>query len=314
MCVSRGAWLMKAILVTGANKGIGLALVERLLTERDDTHVVLAARSKSRGDSARDALVARTPAWGTRLEVVQLDAARQDSVTAAATHVRERHGHLYGLVNNAGVADADPAEIVDVNLNGVKRVSDAFAPLLQRPGGRLVHISSGAGPMFVAKLDDERRTDFFAGRAADALSWEALDEVARAFLAAAATGYASALSWAGVTHPATQADIRYAAYGFSKAAVNVLVKQHARAWPELVCTACSPGFIVTDLTRAMMQHRNTTPEAAGALPVEKSTVAPWKLLFATDGVVSGRYYGSDGLRSPVDKYRAPGTPEYEQDD
>jgi nucleoside-diphosphate-sugar epimerase len=298
---------MKAILVTGGNKGIGYAICERLLRDRDDTHVLLGSRSKSRGDQAREQLVASTPAWASRVEVLTIDTSKDESVASAASDVAQRFGTLYGVVNNAGVADASPREIVDVNLYGVKRVSDAFAPILHRPGGRLVHISSGSGPMFVADLEDQMRVEFFKR---GNCSWEELHAAAQAFLADVD---ARNLAWAGVKPLGSEADIRYAAYGFSKAALNVLVRQHSRTWPDLVCTACSPGFIVTDLTVAIMGARGSTPEAAGALPPEKGTIAVWKLLFDTNGVISGRYYGSDGLRSPVDKYRSPGTPEYDQE-
>ena len=302
---------MKRVLVTGGNKGIGLALVERLLAEREDTAVLLGARSKSKGDSARAALVARMPGWSHRLDVVLIDTSSDASVQAAAQDVAQRFGSgapLYALVNNAGVADAEPREIVDVNLYGVKRVSDAFVPLLARPGGRLVHISSGSGPMFVAALPPDR-IPFFVNPSG---SWADIDAAAQSFLAdadAAAQG-SDALAWAGVSTPGI-AEVRYAAYGFSKAALNVLTMQQARAWPELLVTGCSPGFIITDLTTAMMGRRGSTPEAAGALPPDKGTIAPWKLLFGD--VVSGRYYGSDGLRSPLDKYRSPGSPEYDQE-
>ena len=56
-----------------------------------------------------------------------------------------------------------------------------------------------------------------------------------------------------------------------------------------------------------------TLEEAGALPVDKSTVAPLRLLLADAAALpgNGRYYGSDGLRSPLHRYRSPGGPEYD---
>lgn len=78
---------------------------------------------------------------------------------------------------------------------------------------------------------------------------------------------------------------------------------------------CSPGFIVTDLTRAFVPA-GKTPEEMGALPVERSTVAIVKLSALRGGSEAsalgrGCYYGSDGLRSPLTSYRSPGTLEYD---
>ena len=74
----------RRVLITGANKGIGLAIVTAVLEAGNDTFVVLGARSKERGQAARDQLVADDPARAERIDVVQLDVADDASVTAAA--------------------------------------------------------------------------------------------------------------------------------------------------------------------------------------------------------------------------------------
>ena len=43
---------MKRILVTGANKGIGLVTVMKLLKSYDDTYLILGSRDKTRGEKA----------------------------------------------------------------------------------------------------------------------------------------------------------------------------------------------------------------------------------------------------------------------
>ena len=61
-----------------------------------------------------------------------------------------------------------------------------------------------------------------------------------------------------------------------------------------------PRWIASFLVRKLMGAKNP----------DEGTVAPMYLLFgALTG--NGRYYGSDGLRSPLDKYRAPGSTPYE---
>ena len=49
-------------------------------------------------------------------------------------------------------------------------------------------------------------------------------------------------------------------------------------------------------------------------PPEKGTIAPYFCLFGDvpfGPEVNGRYYGSDGVRSPLDRYRGPGDPAYD---
>eukprot|EP01052_Picozoa_sp_SAG31_P054500 SAG31_NODE_14542_length_800_cov_1.253923_2_plen_89_part_00 len=73
----------------------------------------------------------------------------------------------------------------------------------------------------------------------------------------------------------------------------------AKKYPNLLCTSLSPGFIQTNMT-----------EGFGArLSPEQGTVSLMRCLFGD--VISGYYYGSDGLRSPLTVTRDPGTPEYQ---
>lgn len=62
--------MSRPILVAGANKGIGLATVRRLLGEADDAFVFLGSRDTDRGEAARDGLIAAHPAWAERVAVL----------------------------------------------------------------------------------------------------------------------------------------------------------------------------------------------------------------------------------------------------
>lgn len=86
-------------------------------------------------------------------------------------------------------------------------------------------------------------------------------------------------------------------YGFSKACLNVLTCDFADLHSSLLVNACIPGFIKTDMT-----------EGKGATnPPEMGTLASMHCLFGGgDEVGSGNLFGSDGVRSPLDRYRAPG--------
>ena len=91
---------------------------------------------------------AQDPTWESRVEVLQLDVTSDASVTAAAASLLSRFGpkSLYGLVNNAGTASEEPRALMGINLHSVKRVVDAFVPLIAADG-RNVNVSSGAGAL-----------------------------------------------------------------------------------------------------------------------------------------------------------------------
>src|SRR4051812_1287869 len=120
---------MRRILVTGANKGIGLAIAKAILEQHADTFVYLGSRELERGRAAAASLTKDHPEWQPRIEVVALDVSDERSVSAAKTRVAESSGgaKLYGLVNNAGIgtaAGANLAAVFQVNTLGVQRVCE----------------------------------------------------------------------------------------------------------------------------------------------------------------------------------------------
>jgi len=292
---------MRRILVTGGNKGIGLGIVTAILSEHDDTFVFLGARDAGRGHAARQALLSEHPSWAQRLEVIELDVASEASVRAASDRIRERcldeRGALYGVVNNAGIGGgkATLSSVFDVNTFGVRRVCEAMLPLLDPERGRIVNITSAAGPSFVASASPERQrflTD-------PGIEWPSL----AAFMAecVAVEGGAAAFAALGLGDGN--------AYGLSKACSNAYTLCLAREQPRLRVNACTPGFIETDMTRGYAASQGKTPAELGMKSPSEGARAAMFLLFG-EPAGNGRYYGSDGLRSPLDRYRAPGTPEY----
>jgi NAD(P)-dependent dehydrogenase (short-subunit alcohol dehydrogenase family) len=289
---------MRRILVSGANKGIGRALVSAILESAEDTHVYLGAREIQRGEDARASMVQAHPAWADRVEVLQLDVADDASVSRTAAQLAEKLGRerLYGVVNNAGigVASNDLAGILDVNTRGVRRVCEAMLPLLASDG-RVVNVTSASGPSFVAKCDERRKRMFTNPD----VSWAEIDAVMKEALAIAAER--GNFSAAGLG----DGD----AYGLSKACANAFTLAFAREHPDLHVNACTPGFIETDLTRPYVEGSGKSAQEMGMKPPSEGTRSPIHLLFGTlDG--NGRYYGSDTLRSPLDQYRAPGSSAY----
>lgn len=113
------------VLVTGANRGLGKALVAEFLKTGIDT-LYAAARNPSD-------IQLNDP----RIQPVQLDVTDPLSVTKLAASI----GHLDLLINNAGAiefgdiltaGEAEMDRCFDVNVKGVWRVSQAFTPLLAR--------------------------------------------------------------------------------------------------------------------------------------------------------------------------------------
>ena len=291
---------MKRILITGANKGIGLATVKKVLESDDRAHVLLGARHRGRGEAAIASLVEETPSFRERLELLEIDVAQDDSVAQAKATVASKFGTdpapLYAVVNNAGIglSGVPMADVLEVNVHGMRRVCDAFIPLLDPTLGRVVNVTSGSGPMFVAQCAPETQrllTD-------PTITWEQIVTLLDGCLAAEAQGDFSPL---GVGSGAP--------YGLSKACANAYNLYLARQHPNLQINACTPGFIATDLTVPYAEASGKSPAEMGMKSPEEGTLSVLFLLFG-ELLETGRYYGSDAIRSPLDRYRSPGDPPY----
>ncbi|MFI7546734.1 SDR family oxidoreductase [Actinoplanes sp. NPDC049599] len=140
-------------LVTGANKGIGYEIAAGLGAL--GWGVGVGARDPERRETA----VAKLRAAGVDAFGVPLDVTDDASVTAAAALIEERAGRLDVLVNNAGVTGGRPQEpsrvdlatvrtVVETNVLGVIRVTNAMLPLLRRSASpRIVNMSSSVGSL-----------------------------------------------------------------------------------------------------------------------------------------------------------------------
>lgn len=291
---------MRRVLVTGANKGIGFAIVRGILAEHADTFVFLGSRDPARGQAAIDALIAAQPSYKGRLLLVELDVSSDESVTAAVDKVRQDSGPgglLYGVVNNAGIGTRshDLQTVLNVNTVGVRRVCEAFLPLIDPQHGRIVNVTSASGPVFVAKCSEQRKRLFLDAQS----DWADVESLMNECIALGSDK--ATFEKAGLG----DGD----AYGLSKACANAYTLQLATRHPNLRINACTPGFIETDMTRGYVVSQGKTAAELGMKPPEEGARTPLLLLFGElDG--NGRYYGSDGKRSPLDRYRAPGSPAY----
>lgn len=143
---------MKTVVITGASTGIGRAAAEHLA--RQGWQVFAGIRKQADGAALVEA--------DDRIKPILLDVTKPDQVDAAVETVRAALGgeKLAGLVNNAGIANMGPLALqpldqfkshFEVNVFGLLRASQAFAPLLGmdetlagKPG-RIVNITSVGG-------------------------------------------------------------------------------------------------------------------------------------------------------------------------
>ncbi len=142
----------KVAVVTGANRGIGLAVTQQLAQQ--GVRVLAGCRAAERA-TALDALAKQ----GLPVEVVALAVDDRGSLEALAEGIRTRFGGLDILVNNAGVAldhwqsffELSPdclRETLETNLLGVLNCCQLLVPLIQKKGaGRVVNVSTELASM-----------------------------------------------------------------------------------------------------------------------------------------------------------------------
>ena len=290
----------KKILVTGANKGIGLAVCEALLESYSETFVFLGCRDRDMGNRAIEAIIQRNPRAENHIALVEIDVTNDSSVQMAADEINKHDAsgepNLYGIVNNAGIARSDkgPQDIIEVNTKGTKRVIDCLCSILQPKNGRVVNVTSASGPNFLS------RCDRFICKILtnENVSWDEISKLCSDFI----EKYDNATN-------SVKAQLVDEVYGFSKACTNALTMCQARLYPNLIINACTPGFIETDMTRPMALRNGRTPAEMG-MKQTRDGVYSILFLLMEHRVGSGFYFGSDCLRSPLDCYRAPGEPEY----
>jgi len=147
-------------LVTGANKGIGFAIAKGLGAL--GWKVGIGARD----DDRRDAAVAKLREAGVDAFGVPLDVTDDASVAAAVEVIKAEGGGLDVLVNNAGITGGMPQEpttvqpetmrtVVETNVIGVIRVTNAMLPLLRESGSpRIVNMSSSVGSLTLQTTPD----------------------------------------------------------------------------------------------------------------------------------------------------------------
>lgn len=162
----------KTALVTGAGKktGIGYAIAQKMA--ESGANVVLGdlvstdQRSQPPAGANREEMTALAEELSRRFDVravfVAVDVTSNSSIKQMADTVKSRFESVQILCNNAGTVLGVPSALhtydedawlktLDVNLNGVFRVSKAVVPLMMDTGGSVINIASRAAkvpPLF----------------------------------------------------------------------------------------------------------------------------------------------------------------------
>ncbi|KAF2104437.1 NAD(P)-binding protein [Rhizodiscina lignyota] len=146
--------MSRVFLITGANRGIGFAILRSLSQQAPEHTYILGVRSLPSGDEARQKVKEECPL--AHLEGVELDITSDDSIRRAADVIKHRYGRLDCLVNNAGIGlnpkpdqsdfRAIYNQVFDTNVTSIALTTNLFLPLLSQSNGpRVINVSSARG-------------------------------------------------------------------------------------------------------------------------------------------------------------------------
>jgi len=141
----------KIALVTGAGRGIGRAIAERLAARGD--HVICVSRSEASCGAVAEGIREH----GGSAEAKAVDVAEKAEIAAASDAILKQHGTVDILVNNAGItrdgllfrmSDADWDDVIATNLSSCFTWARQIArPMTRKRWGRIVNVSSVIGQM-----------------------------------------------------------------------------------------------------------------------------------------------------------------------
>lgn len=285
-------------LVTGANKGQGFALCQRILNEYPDTHVFLCARTRQKGLDAANELQVRTRTQQSsfdanqRMDVIPLDVTCPESVQAAVQQVQEILGDetnkLDGLVSNAGILWGHSLqELLEVCATGVKRVLDGFLPLVKKDGTVIV-VSSGLSPLMLAYSKYTEQLQAIS-------SWKEIEQYMDICLQVETeqNGDPVAYQEAGFPGgPFAESVPDFHRYGLAKMFADAYMLHLSRQYPEMSIHSADPGLVYTDLIGKMPKYQGKPIEDTGAKTPEEGVEVHMRLLFGPK-LKSGQFHAID---------------------
>jgi len=242
---------MRRVVVTGANRGLGLEFARQLAAAGDE--VVATARHPKTADELNK--LASTS--GGRVTVVRLDVGDPADLEAAALHIGERFDAVDVLINNAGIwAAPDQPDRASGGL---------LADLRPEAVTEVLRINAVA-PLMVTQALAPRLA---AARRAVVLNLS---------------------SWLGSLEGAARQGRANLAYGMSKAALNMLTRRLAVELADqgTIVVSMSPGWVATDMggpsapleppesVKGMLNVLDAlTPAQSGSFLDHAGAVMPW---------------------------------------
>ncbi|MFF1707509.1 SDR family NAD(P)-dependent oxidoreductase [Streptomyces sp. NPDC058252] len=228
-------------LVTGANQGLGFALVEGLAARLGPDDLVLLTGRNAQRVADAVSLVTKDPGTRSRVEGRVLDVSDARAVDRLATELGARYDGVDIVVSNASAmltpdrSQAEQAdEFIDVANGGAQAVLRSFGPVL-RPGGRLVVVASSLGTL--GHLDPRLHHLF------DGASLDEVEAAVESWRAAVHAGTSEELGWPRwINVPSKVAQV---------AAVRAVAAERRATDLErntLVAAVC-PGLVDTPLSR-----------------------------------------------------------------
>jgi carbonyl reductase 1 len=258
--------------VTGANRGLGYGIVEKLASTVKNGIIYITALEESDGKAAVDALnQSLGKSRKCELRWHELDVTNESSCQKFTSYLVETYGAIDVLINNAGVGfylesiKSLEEKIekgwlsMNVNYFGMKRITLALLPLIKRRG-RVVNVCSQLGKIHSYNPKN-------ALKLKHAKNHEEIEKVIEHYMECVKE------------ERCTENGFHESPYRVSKAAAIALTVLHGKLFKEreIKFYACCPGYVNTDMT----QHN-------GKLTIQEGADTPTFLAIdpnAPDGVL-----------------------------
>ncbi|KAJ2949639.1 hypothetical protein O0L34_g15564 [Tuta absoluta] len=263
----------KVAVVTGSNKGIGFAIVKELCRRGVQT-VYLTSRDATKGREA----VEKLKKEGYYPEYYQLEVTDENGVKKFADHLKQKHGGLDILINNAGIVESptsfyyvsyeEAKRVLDTNYFSILTVQKYLFPIL-RDNARVINISSDCG--HISNLEN---TYWIQRLTKEDIKLEDVNAFVQWFLDSVKRRTVKEEDWCGM---------HILSYRAAKTALCALTRvQQRELGRNISVNSLHPGLVQTDMTWNI-----------GMLTAEQAAETPVYLALDVDQSVKGKYFWFD---------------------